>query len=310
MGTERERFRGCLLGLACGDAVGTTVEFCPRNSFLPVADMVGGGPFHLNPGEWTDDTSMALCLASSLVERECFDPHDQMARYCRWAEEGYLSSTGRCFDIGGTVSSALAQFRKTGNPYAGSTDPMSAGNGCIMRLAPVPMFFYPDEQAVIHFSGESSRTTHGTVECISACMLLGCMIFKALAGRSKEEILLGGQFQGAPDHSLEKSIQDIARGEYRRKTESDISASGYVVESLEAALWCFLNTDNFRDAILKAVNLGQDADTTAAVCGQISGAFYGEAGIPIDWRQRLAKRDLITSLADQLYDANPNEPIK
>ena len=185
MGTERERFRGCLLGLACGDAVGTTVEFCPRNSFLPVADMVGGGPFHLNPGEWTDDTSMALCLASSLVERECFDPHDQMARYCRWAEEGYLSSTGRCFDIGGTVSSALAQFRKTGNPYAGSTDPMSAGNGCIMRLAPVPMFFYPDEQAVIHFSGESSRTTHGTVECISACMLLGCMIFKALAGRSK-----------------------------------------------------------------------------------------------------------------------------
>ena len=102
-----DRFHGCLLGLAAGDAVGTTVEFLPRGSFTPLTDMVGGGPFNLKPGQWTDDTSMALCLATSLVERAGFDGRDQMARYCLWKDEGYLSSTGRCFDIGGTTRASL-----------------------------------------------------------------------------------------------------------------------------------------------------------------------------------------------------------
>jgi ADP-ribosyl-[dinitrogen reductase] hydrolase len=157
----RMRSRGCLLGLAVGDAVGTTVEFQTRGSFAPLADMVGGGPFGLKPGQWTDDTSMALCLATSLVECGGFDPGDQMERYCRWYEEGYLSSTGRCFDIGNTVRSALERFRRDGDPNAGSRDPRSAGNGCIMRLAPVPLFFFPGLDAAEHHAGESSRTTHG-----------------------------------------------------------------------------------------------------------------------------------------------------
>ena len=134
---SRDAFRGCLLGLAVGDAVGTTVEFRPRGTFEPLTDMVGGGPFGLRAGEWTDDTSMALCLATSLVERNGFDARDQMERYCRWADQGYLSSTGTCFDIGGTVASALQRFQYTGEPYSGSTNPYSAGNGCIMRLAPI-----------------------------------------------------------------------------------------------------------------------------------------------------------------------------
>ena len=117
--TPRRRFQGCLLGLACDDAVGTTVEFKPRGTFLPVTDMVGGGSFNLNPGEWTDDTSMALCLATSLVEKEGSDPQGQMTRYCRWADEGYLSSNGRCFDIGNTVSSALWQYSRPVTRTAG-----------------------------------------------------------------------------------------------------------------------------------------------------------------------------------------------
>ena len=138
-----DRFRGALLGLAAADAVGTTLEFRPPGSFAPIADMVGGGPFNLLPGQWTDDTSMALCLAASLVERDGFDAADQMARYVRWRDEGYMSSNGRCFDIGGTVSAALHRFEQTGEPFAGSTDPRSAGNGSIMRLAPVPLFLQP-----------------------------------------------------------------------------------------------------------------------------------------------------------------------
>ncbi len=292
----QDRFLGCLLGLAAGDAVGTTVEFRPRGSFTPLAGMVGGGPFRLLPGQWTDDTSMALCLAASLVECNGFDARDQMERYCRWREEGYMSSNGRCFDIGNTVAGALARFQRTGDPMAGSTDPHTAGNGSIMRLAPVVMFYFPDLAAIQHYAVESSRTTHAAAECLDACRLFAAMIQRGLQGASKDEILLadGTSFTGAD------KIAAIARGEYLDKAESAIRGSGYVVQSLEAALWCFAHTDSFEQAILAAANLGDDADTTAAVCGQVAGAFYGASGIPAHWLALLALRSDIEQLAAQL----------
>ena len=302
MPTERDRFRGCLLGLACGDAVGTTAEFQPRGSFPPVTDMVGGGMFRLQPGQWTDDTSMALCLASSLVETGRFDPRDQMERYWRWYRNGYLSSTGYCFDIGNTTQAALYQFDQTGEPYSGSSNPNSAGNGCIMRLAPAPLFAYPDWRLTVELSGNSSRTTHAAVECIQASQLFGAMLYKALAGQSKDAILFSPHAPADFEWTLSPKLEAIAHGTYRDKPEREIRGSGYVVESLEAALWCFLGTDNFQDAILKAVNLGDDTDTTAAVCGQIAGAYFGESGIPESWRQRLVSYDLIAGLADRLWE--------
>jgi ADP-ribosylglycohydrolase len=183
-----ERYKGCLLGLACGDAVGTTVEFKPRGTFPPVTDMVGGGPFDLAPGEWTDDTSMALCLAVSLLEKDGFDPDDQMARYVRWWTDGYLSSTGACFDIGNTVAGALRRYRQTGEPYSGSTDPYTAGNGSIMRLPPVPMFYAEDLAQVARCAAASSRTTHGAQEAVDACRLFGVMIALALRSEGKETV--------------------------------------------------------------------------------------------------------------------------
>jgi len=294
------RFRGALLGLACGDAVGSTVEFKQRGSFVPVTDMVGGGPFRLKPGEWTDDTSMALCLATSLVECGRFDAEDQMRRYCRWMESGYLASNGRCFDIGLTVSRALLAFRRTGEIYSGSANPNTAGNGCLMRLAPVPMFFYPDRDAAIAMSGESSRTTHGAPECIEASRLFGAMLVAALSGCSKENILFGHRV----DVYESERLQRVAKGQYRVVNEDAIQGSGYVVESLEAALWCFLKTDSFRTAILRATNLGNDADTTAAICGQLAGAFYGESDIPIEWRERLVMAGEIRVLADRLVSVH------
>ena len=298
---ERNRFRGCLLGLACGDAVGTTVEFSPRGTFDVVTDMVGGGPFRLKRGEWTDDTSMALCLAASLTELGRFDPKDQMLRYCKWRDEGYLSSNGRCFDIGLTIRRSLTRFEESGEPFSGPTDPDSAGNGCIMRLAAVPMFFFPDREAAIKMSGESSRPTHGASECIQASRLFGAILFKALDGSEKEDILFGHRMTGLAS----ESIQAIARGDYRVKSEDEIRGSGYVVQSLEAALWCFWQTTSFKDAILKAANLGEDADTTAAVCGQVAGAYYGEAGIPAVWLEQVLMCDDIRRLADQLHEHRP-----
>lgn len=290
------RRRGCLLGLAVGDAVGTTVEFLPRGSFPPVTDLTGGGPFHLPAGAWTDDTSMALCLASSLVETGRFDPADQMERYCRWREAGYLSSTGRCFDIGSTVAAALDRFRRTGEPFSGSTDPNTAGNGCLMRLAPVPVFAHPDAAEAVRLAGESARTTHGAPECVEASQLFGAMLHAALSGATKDDILLGTP----ADRFTTPKVRAIAAGEYRAKPESAVRGSGYVIACLEAAAWCFDRAANYREAVLLAANLGDDADTTAAVSGQLAGAFWGEAGIPPEWLAKLVMADEIRSLADAL----------
>lgn len=295
----RERFRGALLGLACGDAVGTSVEFQRRGSFAPLTDMIGGGPFSLQPGQWTDDTSMALCLATSLLDSGGFVPADQMRRYCRWMEEAYLSSTGECFDIGMTVSDALQRFLDDGEPFAGSTDPRTAGNGCLMRLAPVPMYYFADRASAIAYAGESARTTHGALECIEASRLFGAMLWLALSGATKEAILCG---HGMADLQSER-LASIAHGAYRGQDAGAIRGNGYVVDSLEAALWCFARTATFEEAILCAANLGDDADTTAAICGQLAGAFYGQAAIPLHWQDRLAWAGRICALADCLHDA-------
>lgn len=298
--TKTERFEGCLLGLACGDAVGTTVEFRPRGSFAPVTDMTGGGPFRLKRGEWTDDTSMALCMAASLVEKRKFDARDIMERFCRWMDDGYLSSNGTCFDIGITVSNALRRYKDTGDVYAGSEDKYSAGNGCLMRLAPIPMFFHADAAAAIEKSAASARLTHGAKECVEATRLFAAMLLRALEGATKIEIL---DAEGLPSGTC-ASVNAISAGSYRRKSEDDIRGSGYVIDSLEAALWCFAHTSSFEEAILRAANLGQDADTTAAICGQIAGAHYGVAGIPSRWLGWLAMHDEIRELANKLADSN------
>jgi ADP-ribosylglycohydrolase len=300
-----ERYRGCLLGLAVGDALGTALEFRPPGTFTPIEDMVGGGPFHLKPGQWTDDTSMALCLAESLITCKRFDPIDQLERYCRWYRTGHLSSTGTFFDIGLTVQRALNRFEKTGERYCGSTDADSAGNGSLMRLAPVPMFFAKNPKEAIEKSGESSLTTHGAIACVDACRYFGGLIAGALMDVSKEKLLserytpIPGYWQ---EHHLAGEIDEVAAGSYKRRQPPEIIGSGYVVKSLEAALWAFYNSDSFKEGALLAVNLGNDADTTGAVFGQVAGAYYGEQGIPHEWREKLAGRELIRSFAERLLE--------
>jgi ADP-ribosyl-[dinitrogen reductase] hydrolase len=297
------RYHGALLGLAAGDAVGTTVEFRSPGSFTPLDDMVGSGPFRLNVGEWTDDTSMALCLAASLVECGKFDPVDQLERYVRWWRDGYMSSNGRCFDIGITVRTALARFERTGEPYCGSIDPQSAGNGSIMRLAAVPLALASRPREAVARSADSSRTTHGAATAVDACRYLGALLVGAVNGVSKEELLaphyepVAGLWRDQPLHP---EIDEIAAGSFERRRPPEIVGSGFVVRSLEAALWAFATTDDFRSGCLAAANLGDDADTTAAIYGQLAGAAYGVDSIPSEWREKLALRSTIESLADGL----------
>lgn len=304
--TEQMRYQGCMIGLAAGDALGTTVEFKAPGSFSPLTDMVGGGPFRLEPGQWTDDTSMALCLAESLIEKKGFDPKDQMERYVRWWKEGYLSSNGTCFDIGNTVSQALQRYLRTEEPFAGSTDARSAGNGSLMRLAPVPLFFASNPEKAIAMSAESSRTTHGALACLDACRYFGGLIVGAVQGASRKELLSPGY---RPDgrawqkDDLVEEIFEIAEGRFKYKEPPEIKGTGYVVKSLEAALWAFCHSNSFEDGCLLAVNLGDDADTTGAIYGQIAGAYYGVDDIPVSWRKRIVSVDRIAGLAMDLYDS-------
>lgn len=270
-----DRARGALLGLATGDALGTTNEFSTNPP--PLSDIVGGGPFQLLPGQWTDDTSMALCLADSLIERQTFDPADQMRRYLAWWREGHNSVLGHCFDIGNATRDALARFSRTGDPYAGSTDPYSAGNGSLMRLSPVVVYFaLAPEDIALQAAEDSSRVTHAAPQALACCRAFTIHLRRALYGLPKQEVLAG--FEPQP-----------------------LIPSGYVVDSMNVALSCFEATNNFRDGALMAANLGGDADTNAAIYGQLAGAFYGESGIPATWLSNLAWVEEIRAKADALH---------
>jgi ADP-ribosylglycohydrolase len=296
------RYQGALLGLATGDALGTTLEFRTRGTFMPIEDMIGGGPFDLHPGEWTDDTSMAMCLAESLVERG-FDPDDQMQRYVAWWRKGYWSSNGECFDIGNTISAALRRFERTADPMAGSSNPQTAGNGSLMRLAPIALRYAADPAAAVRFAAEMSKTTHAANEAIDACRYLAGLIIGALQGLGKDEILTPGFAPNGIDWSLNPlapAVSRIAQGSYKSKSAARIRASGYVAHTLEAALWAFASTDDFRTGALAAVNLGEDADTTGAVFGQLAGAYYGVDAIPCAWCDKIARRNDILNLAAAL----------
>jgi ADP-ribosyl-[dinitrogen reductase] hydrolase len=300
-----ERYRGSILGLATGDALGAPIEFRRPGSFTPIDDMVGGGSFDVMPGQWTDDTSMALCLAESLIEQQGFNPVNQLQKYVRWLRQGHLSSIDRCFDIGNSTYEALLKFEQTNQPYCGSTHPRSAGNGSIMRLAPVPLFYAQNPLEAIEKSGESSRTTHQAITAIDACKYLGGLIVGAINGVSKEE-LLSELYSPVPgyweENPLVEEIYEIAAGSFKERQPPEIQGTGYVVKSLEAALWAFYRSNSFREGCLLAVNLGMDADTTAAVYGQIAGAFYGESEIPESWRNQLFHRDLLEYFANRLLE--------
>lgn len=291
-----DRYRGALLGLACGDALGTTVEFLDRDTFAPMTDIVGGGPFELQPGQWTDDTSMAMCLAESLIACPDFDARDQMQRYPAWYKSGYWSAKAHCFDIGMTTELALIRFRKTGEPMAGSTDPDTAGNGSLMRLAPVVLRYAPDVERVLHFAAESSRTTHGAPQAVQACRLQAFVLARLLAGLDKREALAGAEAVVS-----DPKLVRIAQGAFLAKPRSRIKSSGYAVHALEAALWCFHRTDTVEQALLLAANLGDDADTVAAITGQLAGTWLGASAIPARWLERLQRRADIDALARALY---------
>jgi ADP-ribosylglycohydrolase len=297
-----DRRRGALIGLAVGDALGAAVEFKSPGSFAPVTGYRNGGPHRLEAGEWTDDTSMALALADSIASVG-WDLNDQASRYVEWWKKGKYSVNGRCFDIGYTTRMALSNFLDDKNALAsGDTSERASGKGSIMRLAPVPIRysrFYPDKiEELSRFAEESSLPTHASDHCISACRYLATVLAALIQGEERD-VVLSPEWQPLkrlnaikPLHPL---IQEIAKGSFRQKQPPAIEGSGWVVKSLEASLWAFHDANTFEEAVLKAVNLGDDADTTGAICGQLAGAYWGESKIPESLRSGLARMDMLES---------------
>ena len=306
----KNRFEGTLLGLAIGDALGAPVEFNKPDNFIPVNDFIGGGTFNLNPGEFTDDTSLALCLAESLSRCKGFDAKDQMETYWKWFVDGHLSVGEKAVGVGQTTMRAILTYKRTGEPFSTVTNPRSAGNGSIMRLAPVPLYFSDDAVLAVKMSGESSRTTHPLQITIDACKYFGGLIWGALNGIDKKELLsayyspVNGYFD---DNEMSEELRPVAEGSFKIKNPPEIIGAGYVVQSLEAALWAFYNSDSYEEGVLKAVNLGNDADTTGAICGQLAGAYYGLDGIPDRFKDKIVMKELIISYTERLYDKKGEE---
>ena len=269
--------------------------------------------FRMPAGSWSDDTSMMLCLAESLtksgydfhehsVEGNTFFPYeygkimtqdlaDQLNYYLKWFKEGYNTPTGKAFDIGGTTKRALLAYSATGQIIANTSDEMFQGNGSIMRLAPIAMMFYYDEERAGSEAMISSQTTHTNIVCLQACYLLAKAIVRAIQGRSKEDIL-GAVLQEGFCNELES----ITSGKYQKKTRDQIESHGWVVATLEAVLWCFYKTTTFEDGLILAVNLAHDADTVGSVFGALAGAYYGFGNIPDRWIVDLKGKEILETI--------------
>jgi ADP-ribosyl-[dinitrogen reductase] hydrolase len=272
----RGRFQGAMLGLALGDAIAAATQYKKPGRFTPVGDLLGGGPFDLPRGGWSDETAMALLMAESLIDREGFDPADQMVRYRRWQQEGYLSATGQCLGITGGTARALALSQWRRQAFSGAHDPQAQEADALARVPPVVMYFFADAQVAQSFAAEAARTTCQAPPVLEACRALAAGLHAALSGQPKAACIAALRRQLPP------------------------ASGGKAAAALAAVLEVFGGTGNFRDAVLAAANLGGNSDVVAAACGALAGAHYTASALPTLWHNSLMKLELIEASADRL----------
>lgn len=291
-------FLGCILGAACGDAFGAVLEFQPRDDENILTDMSSGGIHHVSKGEWTDDTAMLLCLMQSLIDKG-FDLHDQTNNYIKWYKEGFMSTRKHIFDIGITTRIALDFYIKN-KEFRDTTDEKNSGNGSIMRLAPIPIYF-KDYQETLYYAEKSSIPTHQSDLSKDGCLLLAALINLIVHSniKDKKELLFSEKIKSIPFKT--EQFKNVVTFDFLNLSYDNIPNSGFVLDTLISAIWCFYHTDNYKDSIIKSANLGGDSDTIACVCGQLSGAFYGFNDIPKIWLKFLHSNEIIFNMTKELY---------
>ncbi len=306
----KDQILGGILGLAVGDALGVPVEFKSRESLRrnPVTDMIGRGTHNQPPGTWSDDTSLTLCLLESLTSRTV-DYADIMKRFLSWIDEGKYTAHDEVFDVGIATRKALQRFKNGAEPIqCGGKSEYDNGNGSMMRILPLAFYLHTIDEKSVDVIHDVSSLTHAHRRSHIACgiyLMIAESLLEALdlkiaidSGLEKAEEYYGNKKEYAEDL---KPYKRLFKNGFERLPEREIKSSGYVVDTLEAALWCLLNTGNYRDCVLKAVNLGEDTDTVAAVAGGLAGMLYRVSGIPKEWLNQLARRDYIEKLCEDFY---------
>lgn len=297
-------------GLCVGDALGVPVEFTSRQSLktLPVSEMIGYGTHRQPPGTWSDDSSLAFCLAESLCHG--FDLHDLSKRFCQWLDNGYWTPHGVVFDIGNATHQAIDRLRQGIAPTAaGGNSEFSNGNGSLMRILPLAYYLENETDsdkkfAMIH---DVSALTHGHPRSQMACGIYVQFAINLLHGdtprsayQNMREIIKAAYVK--PPYSNElRHFSRMLDDNIASYAEESIESSGYVIDTLEASLWCLLKYGSYAETVLAAVNLGKDTDTTGAVAGGLAGIAYGFEQIPAAWVEQIARKDDIIELANRLY---------
>lgn len=292
-----DRYSGSLVGLACGDAIGTSASFWPRSFFSPALATVPDSLL-LELKYWPDGTAMAFCLAVSLLTMKKINVYDQLTRLVNWWKQGHLSTEGTSLDIGRSAEQALHDFEDRGLAFSGAADTSTAANRALMRLAPVALYYYPATDKVIQYAKAGDSQQQPSQQAMDCCRLLAHILVQALSGKSHTQLL-----DGTAIALSDAKVAALARGEYKHKNIREIAKTPRCVDALEAALWAFHKSSSFESAVCMAATLGDDADTTAAIVGQIAGAHYGLEAIPAQWRKNLFRTNEIAALAKCLYDA-------
>ncbi len=304
----KKKIRALLFGVAVGDALGVPVEFRSRKTVRknPVKEMTGYGSYNQPPGTFSDDSSLTFCLAEVLTEG--FDLDKLAETFLKWRDENYWTPLGDAFDIGISTSRAFSRLAHGTSPLAsGCTEEGANGNGSLMRIAPL-VFYIKDKPVSERFelAKKVSSITHAHIRSVIACFYYLELALGLLKGKDKFEIY--DELKSKVTAYLESNSVDpeeielfsrLLKGNIYELSEDEISGSGYVLHTLEASIWCLLTTDNFRDAVLTAVNLGEDTDTTGAVTGALAGLLYGIEGIPAEWKKQIARHDDIEDLAER-----------
>jgi len=305
-----KHIEGAVLGFATADALGVPVEFTSREvrQIDPVCEMRSGGAHGQPAGTWSDDTSMTLCMIHSIIEKG-IDFEDQMSRFADWMQNGNYTARGNVFDIGGATHRAISKYLR-GKPAleCGDDSDNACGNGSLMRIMPLA-FYLEGKYGNLHLDDctaeiihKASDCTHANRRCEMACGIYCSIIFQMCSGGYLPNAVMGGLipalffYRDHPDYKdlygEFETLQTIASW-----TEENIKSGGYVIDTLRAAIWCVLTTKSYAECVIKAVNLGRDTDTTAAVAGALAGMWYGAESIPVDWTEVLAKHDEIRALS-------------
>ena len=307
--------KSALFGVAVGDALGVPVEFNSRKTIgkNPVGDMTGYGTYNQPAGTWSDDSSLTFCLAEALTHE--FDLNTIGQNFVKWYHNNFWTARGNLFDVGISTRHAIARLFEGIQPdLAGDSDEFSNGNGSLMRI--LPLVFYLLEKPIeecFNLTKQVSSITHQHIRSIIACFYYLEFARKILEGKDKFEIYNNLQSEitsyltSISIDSNEIALFDrLLKNNIDKVSEDEIYSSGYVLHTLEASIWCLLTTNSYKEAVLKAVNLGDDTDTTGAVTGGLAGLLYGIDTIPEEWLQQLAKYDDIDNLAERLADKLAN----